>query len=147
MSDETTTATDEPGDNPPTVTSNPSFVAPVPPGKQPKKPVVRKPGEVRAGDFIELRRGRWFHCAEPGDVELDRDTSAIAVALESMGYDPDRGTERIANIPVAQFWQDATRSPYRHSRKEVAEAMRRYKIDQATIQATMNRLPPDPVAE
>lgn len=127
----------------------PEFVPPPIPGKLPKKPVERKPGEVNAGDFIELRDGAWHYCPSPSEDLLSRETTAIAVALEGFGYDPETGArnQQVKNIPIAQFWQDAKKSPFRHSRKEVAEALRRFKVAPETIKATVDRLPPDPVAD
>lgn len=139
----------------PAVHEEETWKAPTPPHKLPiaeRPQIKRKPGEVLAGDFIVLRDGNWHYCPDPSDVRLSRRESAISVALEGFGYDPATGAlnQQVKNIAVAQFWQDASKSPFRHSRKEVADALKLFGVDIETIRATIARMPqevvPDPLA-
>lgn len=135
-----------------TTSDEPAYVAPTPPNKLPpaQRPKVdRKPGEVFAGDFIVYRNGTWFYCENPGAVDLSPTSTTIAVALAKFSYDPSKGAanQSVRNIAVAQFWQDASKSPFCATRKQVAEVMQKNGIAVDTIKVTLARMPEDPVPD
>lgn len=66
--------------------------------------------KVRQGQFIQMQGAHWFRCTDV-NVRLNRDLSAIGVALEDFEYDAKVGAENrtIKNFTLRQFYKDPLR--------------------------------------